>query len=327
MSRLNKLSVSLKGLLKEKLAVYVSAAAVFAVLICMSAFTLMSQQNADMSGFVFSLANQVIPERQYDVDITVDGKTSTVRGNGTVADMLALANIKMDEDDLINIGFNEKVNRNTEIIINRVVCLETVKVQTIDYATEYKEDPNIIMGYSEVLVNGEEGEKEVKIRHRYIDGELVSKEIISEEIVAPVVDKVVLTGTGTVDAGVPASSVKQISWLECPDSLLLDENGAPLDYSNVLTGKATAYSARPGAGTASGRTAMVGYVAVDPKIIPYGTELYIVSTDGKTVYGYAIAADTGTGLLEGVILVDVFMESYEASCDWGAKQVNIYVLD
>ena len=117
-----------------------------------------------------------------------------------------------------------------------------------------------------------------------------------------------------------------ISQLDVPDYLALDENGVPTSYSNVLTGKSCAYSANPSAKTASGRQVKVGYVAVDPAIIPYGTELYIVSTDGKYVYGYAVAADTGTALLDGRILVDLFMESYDASCDWGAKHVNIYIL-
>ena len=70
----------------------------------------------------------------------------------------------------------------------------------------------------------------------------------------------------------------------------------------------------------------MGHVAVDPSIIPYGTRLYIIATDG-TVYGYAIAADTGTFIERGDILVDVYMASYEESCQWGLKDVNMYVLD
>lgn len=38
---------------------------------------------------------------------------------------------------------------------------------------------------------------------------------------------------------------------------------------------------------------MPGHIAVNPKQFPYGTELYIVSLDGKFVYGYCMAADTG----------------------------------
>ncbi len=62
-------------------------------------------------------------------------------------------------------------------------------------------------------------------------------------------------------------------------------------------------------------------------MIPYGTHLYITSADGKHVYGYAIAADTGTALRDGIIDVDLFFNTYEGSCRWGKKKVNIYVLD
>lgn len=327
MKKIGKLFEAFKGALSHRLNIYISVVALVTVVLGLTAFTLIDNENSDMTDFIYNLAEPVLPEREYDVSITVDGSTQIIRGNGTVADVLRKADVKVKDDDLINVGFNEEVNDNTNIVINRVVTFETVKIETIDYATQYKEDPNAIVGYSEVLVDGEEGEKEIKIQHKYIDGELVSKEVLSEKIVDPVVNKVVLTGTGTEHAGVPASSVHQVSPLQCPDNLYLDEHNSPIDYKNVLTGKATAYSARAGAGTASGRKAQVGYVAVDPKIIPYGTELYIVSTDGKTVYGYAIAADTGTALLEGIVLVDVFMDSYESSCQWGAVQVNMYVLD
>ena len=37
----------------------------------------------------------------------------------------------------------------------------------------------------------------------------------------------------------------------------------------------------------------MGNVAVDPRIIPYGSKLFIMSADGKYVYGYGIACDTG----------------------------------
>ena len=263
----------------------------------------------------------VIPPKEYDVKISVDGKNLGIKCAGTVNDALAAANIDIYDDDLINIGFNEPLNANTEIVVNRVNIVEEVQIETIEYATRYKEDNNYTIGYSEVVVDGEEGEVETTLRHVYIDGELVSSAVVEEDITEPV-DKVVLVGTKEYN---PIDDFS-ISQIPAPMDLTLDANGVPTSYRKVLTGKSCAYSARPGAGTASGRKAMVGCVAVDPNIIPYGTELYITTTDGSAVYGYAIAADTGTALVDGLILVDLFMESYDASCDWGARQVNVYIL-
>lgn len=262
-----------------------------------------------------------IPPREHDIKIIADGRTVSLRCAGTVGDALSAANVKVSDDDLINVALGERLNDSTEIVVNRVEIIEETQLETIKYATKYQEDDSRTIGWSEVIVDGEEGEIETTLRHVYVDGELVSSAVVDEDVTEPV-DQVVLVGTKEYN---PIDDFS-ISHLSAPLDLTLDANGVPTSYSKVLTGKSCAYSARPGAGTASGRKAMVGYVAVDPKIIPYGTEMYITTVDGSAVYGYAIAADTGTALVDGLILVDLFMDSYEASCDWGARQVNIYIL-
>ena len=45
-------------------------------------------------------------------------------------------------------------------------------------------------------------------------------------------------------------------------------------------------------------------------VIPYGSLLYITSDDGKFVYGYAYAADTGTALVQGKAFIDLYYETY-----------------
>ena len=99
----------------------------------------------------------------------------------------------------------------------------------------------------------------------------------------------------------------------------------PSAYSRVLTGRATGYSSKGGKGS-SGLGLGYGTVAVDPSVIPYGTLLYIESTDGKFVYGYALATDTGTAMREGHALVDLYYETYAESVANGVFQVNVYVV-
>lgn len=129
----------------------------------------------------------------------------------------------------------------------------------------------------------------------------------------------------TLDDEDTAPNEDAVSLLDVPEWLSFDENGVPTEYVNVLTGNACAYTADPDALMSTGKAVFQGYVAVDPDIIPYGSELYIVAEDGE-VYGYAIAADTGYSVRKGHIIVDLFMNEYDDCIQWGNKPVNVYVL-
>lgn len=97
----------------------------------------------------------------------------------------------------------------------------------------------------------------------------------------------------------------------------------------VITCEATAYtSAADECGksdgiTASGMMFRVGVVAVDRRQIPLGTKLYIESLDGKYVYGYCIAADTG-GAIKGN-KVDLAMNTKSECFQFGRRQVRVYI--
>lgn len=142
------------------------------------------------------------------------------------------------------------------------------------------------------------------------------------EAVTTVSEDIAVTEAAFADA---PEAVKAVSRFEVPDWLTLDENGVPTEYVDTISGKSCAYTADPGALMSTGKAVFQGYVAVDPNIIPYGSELYIVADDGE-VYGYAIAADTGYSVRQGHIIVDLFMDEYNDCIQWGAKNVTIYVL-
>lgn len=115
----------------------------------------------------------------------------------------------------------------------------------------------------------------------------------------------------------------QISDIEIPDDILFDENGVPLNYSRKLTGKSTAYCM--GHTTATGTSVHEGVVAVNPNIIPYGSKMYIVGTDG-TVYGYSSAEDTGGFIYwNNAPLVDLYVNTESVAYQWGNRQVTIYI--
>lgn len=123
------------------------------------------------------------------------------------------------------------------------------------------------------------------------------------------------------------NSVKTISPLDF--GVELDKNGIPKNYSQKLTGRATAYcSTEPGGNhTATGKVAQVGYIAVNPKIIPYGTKMYIKTADNKYIYGCAVAEDTG-GFINwsNPPIADLYFDT-EAECyQFGVRNIEIYIL-
>lgn len=84
----------------------------------------------------------------------------------------------------------------------------------------------------------------------------------------------------------------------------------------TITFEATAYT-WTGYRTATGTWPSRGTVAVDPRVIPLGTELYIEG------YGPAVAADTG-GAIKGQI-IDLYMDSEHECLQWGRRKVEVQI--
>lgn len=130
------------------------------------------------------------------------------------------------------------------------------------------------------------------------------------------------------------NGVKAVSYRE------LAENNPPEEYKQVIEATATAYClcqkccgkspSSPGYGvTASGLKIIPGtgmkVIAVDPKVIPLGSKVYVQGLNGAWDYGYAVAGDTGGAIKS--MKIDLYMDSHEETLNWGRKKVNIYVVD
>ncbi len=92
----------------------------------------------------------------------------------------------------------------------------------------------------------------------------------------------------------------------------------------VMTVNSTAYEPSAGRGksatfkTATGLIAKYGVIAVDRRIIPLNTYVYVEG------YGFAIAADTG-GAIKGKI-IDVCFNTRAECMKWGRRKVQIHIL-
>lgn len=101
------------------------------------------------------------------------------------------------------------------------------------------------------------------------------------------------------------------------------EDGEVLTYTSTMSVEATAYTG--GGITATGTSARYGAIAVDPTVIPYGTKMYIVSDDGKWIYGVATAEDCG-GAIKGHI-IDLYFDDYSTCIQFGRRNCTVYILD
>ena len=252
----------------------------------------------DMNIYVYNSKN---------IKLTTNGTEMTVKApEGTVENALKILGYEITDDDILNVDKNAQIEDDMKITLKKVTYVDEKSTEKISYKTVEKDSDDIMTGESEVSQKGVDGEKEVTKRCKYIDGKYDSTKVIDEKVTKEPVDKIVLNGTkrGTTT----------------------DTSGAPVSYSYMVSGSGTAYTAAPGALTATGVPVYEGGVAVNPAIIPYGSKLYIEAADGSHVYGYATAVDTGGALMDGSAIVDLFYFSYDDCVSFGRRDVNVYVL-
>ena len=105
---------------------------------------------------------------------------------------------------------------------------------------------------------------------------------------------------------------------------LVFKSGRVVRYKYAKKMTATAYNKdEPGLGviTATGTHVRKGVVAVDKRVIPLGTRMYVVANGYE--YGYSVAEDTG--VVGNVI--DLYFESYKGMINFGRRSCTIYVLE
>lgn len=250
----------------------------------------------------------------YEIQVTADGETKKVIAPaGNVVKSLNSLGYDISKDDILSVSKDSDVIKGLKVKIKRVTYGEETVTESIGYGSVRKNSKKVNIGQSKIESYGKKGEKLVTRKCKYIDGKKSSSKVIKTKVIKEPVDEVVLVGTKA-----PASNGNA--------GTFTDMYGNQVSYSRVLTGSGTAYTAPAGALTASGVPAYYGGVAVNPSIIPLGSKLYITSTDGSVVYGYATAVDTGGALFAGTALVDLYYNTYNECVNFGRRNVNVYVL-
>lgn len=256
-------------------------------------------------------------ERAFDITLHADGKVIEEKTvPGTVQDALARFGIKLGEHDYTEPGIHTALTPETgDITVHRVEYVEYEVDEVIPYETEMQYTSLFYRTPKRVLTiqEGKDGYFRGTWRDKLVDGEEVETVALETlEFVEPVTEILKTYREGAL-----------ISAVEAPEGITVTDN-VPSSYSTVYEMKATGYYSARGKGS-SGLGLYYGTFAVDPTLIPYGTKVYIVSTNGKFVYGWAIATDTGAFIHSNRMQVDLFYETYTESAANAVQQVYVYV--
>lgn len=237
------------------------------------------------------------------VNVDVNGTTSTLKTTAlTVGELIEDRHIKIDEHSTITPALDTPVEDGFNVEVKtREVSIEIVQ-EEIPFEVKVEETANLAPGEQKVITEGVNGLAEKTVEIVRFGGEVQSETIKQEITLTEPQTKVVKEGKKNV----------------IKDSA----TGKTYEYTKALTLEATAYTDIDGdkwAGiTASGRPTFVGMVAVDPKVIPLGTILYVED------YGIAIAGDTG-GAIKGHD-IDLFMNTRSEARSFGRRDKQVYVL-
>lgn len=283
--------------------------------------------NTDINGELTDNADIVVT-RYHKVTVHDNGITQIVDvPEGTVANVLPVANITLGEEDTLSVAESEPVIDGMEVTVNRVTYATQTVTEDIPFETKVIETADLYKGETQVQTAGVNGTKTAVKECKFVNGQLVeSTDVVVLSETAPVAE-VKLVGTKAKPAAVTSVSSTSASaqtGATISGNTIVDANGNVLNVARVITGECTAYTG--GGITATGAPAAVGRVAVNPNVIPYGTKLYIASPDGSIVYGYAIASDTGGALMSGRVLADLYYNTQSECINFGRRQMNVYIL-
>ena len=235
----------------------------------------------------------------------------------TVGELLESINLSLNEGDAIDVALDTMTYDGMKLNIDRWTTGTEYIYEEIPFETEYVQTNKMLKGEEKVATEGKSGELKHTATITYFNGQEVSREIIATEQTAEPVNQVIKQGTFEAEKGK----------LTIKDGVIVTADGEIYTYNRTMSVKATAYThTDKGCDmiTATGTTVHWGTVAVDPKLIPYGTKMFIVSNDGKFVYGLSAAEDCG-GSIKGN-RIDLYMPTTSQCFSFGVRNCTIYFL-
>jgi uncharacterized protein YabE (DUF348 family) len=260
--------------------------------------------------------NDIYIKRALPLNINVDGESMTIYSSKNTVYEALKDNINFGFYDRINgAKISDKVKSGMNLNVLRVENNLVLEKGQVPYSTIRRESSELASGEEKIVRKGSEGLVEKTFQILRHNGKEIARQLVKEAIVTSPVDKVVEFG---------AKNSHRTS------------RGGVIRYGKVLNMRATAYSLsfedcgkypdHPQFGiTFTGVRVRPGIVAVDPRVIPLGSKLYVEIAGQTRDYGNALAADTG-GAVKGNI-IDLYFEDQAVVRAWGVKPAKVYILE
>jgi 3D (Asp-Asp-Asp) domain-containing protein len=242
----------------------------------------------------------------FPVSIT-DGASPAVTvqtGPNTVSDLLTANHIALNNDDRVTPALTSHVGSGVHIVITRV----SYKSETVDTVIPYK----VVFTMSATVPAGEvrdgnygaNGLMETIYETGFINGKQTQRWLASHKTLRQPINE------------------EHVGGIRVREAMALPSRGGLFERERCFSMVATGYSPYEGSSLglcANGMRAGYGVVAVDPRVIPLGTRLYISG------YGYALAGDTG-GAIKGM-RVDLGHTTYHDAEMVGRRRVTVWILN
>ena len=254
----------------------------------------------------------VFVDRATTVDLKVGAREpATVYTHvESVAELLTEQGVELSEGDRLTPDPSTPLRDGLAVSVTRVNEIIEYESTPIPFSTIYRDDPSLPQGENVVVQFGVDGYVQKGYAVVVENGQAVSRELLSETVVAPD-HRIVVQGTAVVAAAVAE-----------PDaSAPVAEPTGGSECARTMTVWATWYTAASAGGsgrTATGTTVHKGTVAVDPRVIPLGTRMHIPG------YGYGVAEDTGGAIIGNKIDLGYGADDVK---DWGTGYVDICILN
>jgi len=263
--------------------------------------------------------SEITVRRSQTIHINYYGEEMTATSHGeSVEQLLRRLNLTLEKDDQLSWPLSADTFDGMHLRIDHVIHQIQTYTTTIHHTTAYCYDPNLPAGTEQIVVEGVDGELLCTASVTYINGQEISRQLISQTVNSNPVEEVIAQGTGLTTISASDADMPVIT----EDKIILPD-GQVLTFSGSMTCNATAYYNK--GTTATGTQAREGVIAVDPSVIPFGTRMFIISDDGDYIYGIACAEDAGDSNIVGN-RIDIWFATRWECIQFGNRNCTVYFL-